>query len=223
METPQYTNVVGKKFHEDRSVRTFPGNTVISKITPEMPIYPGLVEAQRQLKAVDTAGKYAFLPPSSFHMTVMEGLCDQARTPERWSTKLALDLPLTHVNQFMVACFAKISLPHAFTMRIVRLGFSQVLVVVLEAANEETADALQQFREHFSTETGIRFPDHETYTYHISLAYNVMVLTSEEEHMFEDARRTIQQALITTYPRVELGRPRLTFFENMFRFDDADM
>ena len=30
----QYTGFVGQKFNEDGSVRRFPGNTVISKITP---------------------------------------------------------------------------------------------------------------------------------------------------------------------------------------------
>ncbi len=222
MEKSQYTKFIGEKFHKNGSVRTFPGNTVISKITPDMPIYAGLVEAQRQLMAADKAGKYAFLPPSSFHMTVMEGVCDQVRTPERWSTKLALDMPLTQVNQFIFDCFARMSLPHAFTMRIAGAVFSRFPVLVLEPANAETTDSLQNFREQFSLETGIRFPNHDTYTFHISLAYNLIFLTPDEERLFEGTRRKIQQELFTTYPSFELGIPRLTYFENMFRFDDAD-
>ncbi len=62
MEAPQYTKAVGKKFYKDGSVRRFPGNTVISKILPSLPIYAGLVDAQKRLKAADSMGKYVFFP-----------------------------------------------------------------------------------------------------------------------------------------------------------------
>ena len=217
----KYTRFVGEKFHEDGSVRAFPGNTVISKITPDMPIYVGLVEAWERLKAVEFAGKYAFLPPTSFHMTVMEGLCEQVRTPEQWSTKLSLHMPLAEVNQFMRDCFSRILLPRTLTMRIVSGVFSQLIVLYLEPADTDTAQALKTFRDQFSRETGIRFPRHDAYTYHISLAYNLIPLAASEEHMIQEEQQEIQHALSIKYPSFQLGRPRLTFFENMSQFEDA--
>lgn len=59
MDKSKYTRFVGVKFNDDGSVRAFPGNTVISKITVEMPIYTGLVAAQDKLKTLDFAGKYS--------------------------------------------------------------------------------------------------------------------------------------------------------------------
>ena len=219
METPQYTKAVGQKFYKDGSVRPFPGNTVISKISSSMPIYAGLVEAQERLKAADTTGKYVFLPPSSFHMTVMEGLCDQVRTPERWSHKLDLQMPLTEVNQFIFNCFGRLSPPSTFTMRISRTTIPRWLVIVVEPANTETSQSLQRFREQFSQETGIRFPNHETYTYHISLAYNLLRLTAGEERIIHGVQQEVQHALSTQYPSIALYTPQFTYFENMFRFD----
>lgn len=221
MEQKQYTKAVGEKFHEDGSVRAFPGNTVISKITADMPIYAGLVEAQERLKAVDAAGKYVFLPPASLHMTVMEGLCDQVRTPERWSQKLALHANWNDVNQFMFDCFSRMSPPHSLTMRIAGFNFSRWPVLVLEPANPETTRALQNFREQFSQETGIRFPNHETYTFHISLAYQLIVLPNDAEGLLRETQQELYQTLSATYRVFELNTPRLTYFENMFRFDDA--
>jgi hypothetical protein len=216
-----FTKAVGEKFHEDGSVRSFPGNTVISKITPDIPIHAGLAKAQERLKAADAAGKYVFLPPSSFHMTEVEGLCDQVRTPEHWSSKLPLEMPLVEVNRYVFDCFARLALPPSFTMRISRLTYPRFLAIILEPANAETARSLHDFREQFSLETGIRFPDHETYSYHISLAYCLVQLTADEEGMIHAKQQELQQSLSAAYPSIELGRPRLTCFENMFRFDDA--
>jgi hypothetical protein len=220
MDQQQYTRFVGEKFHEDGSVRAFPGNTVISKVMPDMPLYSGLMEAQKQLKAVGFSRKYAFLLPSSFHMTIMEGLCEQVRTPEQWSTKLALHLSMDEVNQFMRDCFARMSPPHMLTMRIVEGTFAQSLVFILEPADAETAQGLKGFREQFSRETGIRFSDHDTYTYHIALAYNLITLTALEDILIQKEQQEIQRALSVANPVIKLGKPRLTYFENMFQFDD---
>ncbi len=219
METPKYTNAVGQKFYHDGSVRPFPGNTVICKIPPSLPIYAGLVEAQERLRAADRTGKYVFLPPSSFHMTVIEGLCDQVRTPEQWSRKLDLQVPWPAVNQFMFECFTRLSCPSSLTMRMSHITIPGGLAIVLEPANTETSQSLQRFREDFSQETGIRFPNHETYTYHIGLAYNLLWLTGDEERLMHGAQQTLQSALSTRYPSMTFDTPHFTYFEDMFRFD----
>lgn len=218
MKPPKYTKAVGQKFNRDGSVRRFPGNTVIAKIPPSLPIYAGLVEAQERFRAADSSGKYVFLPPSSFHMTVIEGLCDQVRTPELWSRKLDLALPLADVNEFMLECFARLSRPSSFTMRISQTTFPRWLAIVLEPADTETSQSLQRFREEFSRETGIRFPNHDTYTYHISLAYELLWLTADEERTIHNVQQEVQSTLATRYPTIVLGRPQLTYFEDMFRF-----
>jgi hypothetical protein len=80
---------------------------VIATIGPSLPIYSGLAEAQERLTAADSSGNCAFPPPSGFHMTVREGLCDQVRTPEFWLCQADLQLPLVDLNQFVVECFAE--------------------------------------------------------------------------------------------------------------------
>jgi hypothetical protein len=219
MRPPKYTKAVGQKFYQDGSVRPFPGNTVIAKVLPSLPIYAGLVEAQERFRAADSSGKYVFLPPSSFHMTIIEGLCDQVRTPELWSHKLDLQLPLAEVNQFILECFTRLSRPSSFTMRISQTTIPRWLVIKLEPANSETSQSLQRFREEYSQETGIRFPNHDRYTYHISLAYNLLQLTADEERMIHSVQQEVQSTLAKRYPSIALDEPHLTTFEDMFRFD----
>ncbi len=217
----QYTKAVGQKFHKDGAVRQFPGNTIISKIPPSLPIYAGLVAAQEKLQLADISSKYVFLPPSSFHMTVIEGMCDQVREPHKWSTALDLQMSFPAVNRFMAKCAAKLSYPASLSMTISPQTIAGWLVIILEPADAAVAQSLYQFREQFSQETGIRFPNHETYTFHISLAYNLLYLTPDEEHLMHNAQQEVQQTLSEQYPIITLPRPCLTYFEDMFRFDNA--
>jgi len=221
MSGTRYTWAVGQKFNEDGSVRRFAGNTCISRITEDMPLYTGLMEVQKRMKALECAGKYGFLPPSSFHMTVIEGVCDQVRKAERWSSKLPLDTPLEEFNQRMLEWFAKLSPPDSFTMRVAGADFSKLQYIALEAASQETTLSLKEFRDAFSEETGIRFPDHDTYRFHMSLAYKLIHLTPEEEEVIKENELEVQQELVEKYPTFKLPSPVLTVFDNMFRFDDA--
>jgi hypothetical protein len=58
MEKPRYMGCVGQKFNEDGSVREFPGNTVISKITPDMPIYTGLELRKPRLTSFESMFRF---------------------------------------------------------------------------------------------------------------------------------------------------------------------
>lgn len=220
MEKPQYTRHVGQKFNEDGSVRAFPGNTCISKIVPEMPIYTGLVQLQERLKELDVDGKYGFLPPSSFHMTVIEGVCDQFRRPENWSSKLPPDMPLADVTEFVLERYKKLTPPASMRMQVARTYFQGLLLVILKPADTETAQALKSFRDQFAAETGIRFKNHDDYTFHISLAYRLIEMTPEEEQPFVDLQEEAARKLQAAYPTFELRKPSLTTFQSMFQFDD---
>lgn len=139
MEKSECTRAVGQKFNPDGSVRRFAGNTVISKIAPQAPMFQSLVNAQERLKNASWASKYASLPTSSFHMMVIEGLCDQARKPELWSSKLAIDLPLDQVNAFVPERFPSLSLPQRIEMRIRTAETPRWLTIGVEPADAETA------------------------------------------------------------------------------------
>lgn len=219
MARVQFTGAVGQKFNEDGSVRYFPGNTCISKISPDMPVYAGLVEVQGKLKALDTENKYGFLPPSSFHMTVIEGVCDQVRKPANWSSELPLDMPLPEVTEFVLERYRKLTPPEGIRMRIMRANFANLHTIRLEPADSATAQALREFRDQFATATGIRFPNHDNYAFHISLAYRLIEMTQEEERPFKELQDEMGPELRARYPVLEMRPPVLTRFDSMFRFD----
>ena len=115
------SSTYGKKFSEGGRVLEFPGNTVICRISPQSKQFHLLVRIRQQLKAQPWAEKFFFLPPSSYHMTVFEGVCDQVRQPERWTVKLPLDAKLEEVDTFFVEAWKDVKKPSTIDMSYFRM------------------------------------------------------------------------------------------------------
>ncbi|MEM7119100.1 MAG: DUF1868 domain-containing protein [Chloroflexota bacterium] len=213
----QPTTAVNQKFHADGTVRAFPGNTIICFCPPDSHTYEQVEWLQAEMKKLPFAHKFGFLPPSSFHMTVMELLCDQVRVAERWSAGLSLAAPLTEMDAFFMARVPQIEPPAALRMRF--KGISQwSLALYLEPADEETAVSLRTYRQAVSEKTAVRFSDHDTYEYHISIAYRLYHLTDAEEAELESRLRPLSETLQAQFDLFQPPPPQLTFFDDMFAF-----
>jgi hypothetical protein len=215
--TTHYTYHVGEKFHEDGSVRTYPGATVICFASPDDAICRAGERLQAELRAQPYGGKFALLPPSSFHMTVFSLLLDAKRTREEWSMRMPLDSPLAEMDAFFVLTVATVPPPRSFRMCTTFVG-GHGLSFRLSPADEATYLALRAYRSLLSGATGVRHPDFETYEYHLTLAYQLQVLTPDEERAFRAWRDAQGDALRCELGVFETPPPVLTFFDDMFRF-----
>ena len=217
-ENHQYTSHVGRKFNADGSPRLFPGTTIISFIPDDSSVWATLHELQATLSAQPYAHKFAPLPPSSFHMTVMSLLNDQGRRAENWSKHLHLDTPLQSVDAFLVERMPTVPVPNGFDMAFSRLPSTGGLSLYIEPADDETDAALSAYRNQIADVTGVRHPDHETYRYHISLAYRLIVLTDAEQQVHEQLLQAYERQIRANLGRFRVGPPQLTFFDTMFEF-----
>ncbi|MEL6271848.1 MAG: DUF1868 domain-containing protein [Chloroflexota bacterium] len=218
MTVERNTPHVGEKFNADGSVRTFPGNTVICFAHPEEPLYQMAEWVQQHLLKQPFAHKYALLPPDSFHMTIMPMLCDQVRKPEQWSAHLPLDCTLEHADQFIAERVNSIVPPENFRMAFDRVAARGGLSIDLIPADQQTAIALWTYRNALSEATGIHFPDHNSYGFHLSLAYKITELTPGEHwHLLQylDECNTYVQPRVSDF---NTRRPYVTYFDDMFRF-----
>lgn len=218
MSSPQYTRHVGEKFYPDGSARTFPGNTIICFVEPERhaSIFDACVWAQEQLRGMSCEHKFGFLPPDSFHMTVIELVCDQVRLPQKWSRYLSLEISLKESDRFFLANVARVPAPTGFRMRY-KLTHEPATIQV-EAADAETEESLRQYRKQIAEATGVWHPNHNRYTFHISLAYLLIKLTPEEEAEYQATLAKINARLEKTFGIFETSSPQLTFFDDMFKF-----
>lgn len=210
---------VGRKFHADGTVRRFPGNTIICPVGPDAPQYDEICAVQTRALARRFGPKLAPLPPSSFHVTVFDGLCDEERVPEHWSSRIPLDAPLEETDRLLSEWLAPLRGPERLNMELAGLGSFEVgLNLELRPADEVSAAGLADFREAVARATGIRHPGFERYAFHLSLAYLLYELDGEELADYRELAAETEARLAQSFGVLELGRPQLTFFEDMFAF-----
>lgn len=217
----QYTHHVGEKFHEDGSVRQYPGSTVICFADPDSALYQAGITVQDALSAQPFGHKFALLPPSSFHMTVFSLILDARRVLPLWSVFLPVDTPLKQMDQFFIERVAAVDPPDNFRMCLTYIG-GKGLSFRLSPADEGTYEALRDYRGRISEVTGVRYPDHDTYEFHLTLAYNLIVLTDDENRAFAEWKLKLGEALRCEVGVFDTGAPQLTFFDDMFAFLTID-
>jgi len=167
------------------------------------------------------AEAFAILPPDSFHMTVIDLVCDQVRDPAHWSSELPQDLPLDQVDAFMTRRLERITWPSPPEMRVIGLGSlggDHTLRLILEPTDMAQASALQNFRDEASQATAVRLPTHDRYAFHVSLAYPLVILGGGQLDAYARFEQQVTPRLRRRLAEVSLGAPYLTLFPDMFSF-----
>lgn len=216
-----FTAEVGRKFHADGLPRRFAGNTIVCMLDPAGAQYRLACRLQDRLRAQPFGRKFSLLPPDSLHMTVIELLLDEVRRPDKWSARLPLDAPLSATDRFFLQTVPRVPAPPAFRMRYQRVSCHRNIGIHLEPADAASAAAVRGYRDAVSAATGVRFPDHDTYQFHISLAYRLIELDQAEDaalaRLFSESDADARSA----FGLFEPGPPQLSFFDDMFRFVPA--
>lgn len=204
---------VGTKFYQDGSVRPFPGLTVVCMLPTTAPQHAQLLMLQRALAAQPWGRHFALLPPGSLHMTVFDLVCDQLRDSARWTSLAPLAAPLSEVRSLFAERVPPVISDQPLRMRLATLTDWQVTAkAVLEPADDATATLLGAQREALSLASGVRHLGHDTYRFHISLAYCLHDPPAEEVDAFLGS---YQLDLGT----IALPPPQLVSFPDMGRFD----
>ncbi len=216
--TVEYTAAVGTKFFADGSVRAFPGNSIVSEVKKETKQHPLLKTIQDELMSASFGSAFTCLPPSSYHMTIFDLVCDQVRQKENWSSLIPLDLPLPEVDKKLEELVAPLEKPTPLNMVFDHFELEKTIGTILVPADEATKAALSSYREKVSSATGIRHPNHETYFFHISLAYILRKLSANEERALKEWVITVDHRLEKNFGTLELPPPELVFFPHMHSF-----
>ncbi|KLN63904.1 MULTISPECIES: DUF1868 domain-containing protein [Vibrio] len=216
-----YAPAVGIKFNQDGTVRQFPGNTFICHVDQSSELIILLEWAQNELKQMQCGAKFSFLPISSMHMTVFEGICDQVRSPEKWTTKLPLDTPLAHATDLFATEVSQIGAHSGFEME-----FDYVYncptggtSIRLKPATESSRLALVNCRERLRTSTGINMPEFDSYHFHITLSYRILELDEGEKQELQQTSERIEERFKQAFGRLRHGAVEFCRFDNMFKFE----
>lgn len=207
---------IGLKFDEAGEVLPTPGNTTICHIAPQSTAHAALVRAQNTLRAGPLADAFTFLPPASFHMTIFEGVIDYTRERPRWPSHLPLETPVEQVTHDFDKRLQGLGLAQTFRTRPlgIRAGFS----VAMAGATADDEALLRRTREQLREATGIARPDHDSYAFHITLAYLLRWLSEDEAQSVVALSRKAGQTLIAEAPEISLGPVEFCAFDTMHHF-----
>lgn len=213
---------IGHKFNADGSVRRYPGNTIISPVPPDSQLQRSLVAVRDRLRQGDFSPRLAFLPPSSYHMTVFGGALDQARGDGAWPRTLPPDAPLEACHQLFFEKLRRFDLacdpPFRFRFAPPESAADPRISLKLEPVDAAEERRLRDLRDRLAAALDLREPDHDRYFFHISLHYLVDWMSAAELAAYRKARADSIDMLRSAVPLVEMGAPKFCLFEDMFAF-----
>lgn len=210
------TNLTQAKFKPNGDFNAFAGNTVVANLYDNEQVMTAVFALQELYKTLPFIDKFTLTPPRSIHMTVMELLCDQNRQLDFWSKFLPLDLPIEKVSAFFGEKLSHFPLKNeSLTMKVTGIGRQNIL---LEPADEASRQRLEDIRHYISITTGVIFPNHNNYQFHITIGYIREELTADEQVYFDDFRDRAVQVLLEHLTEVGIHRIDYTTFEDMTAF-----
>ncbi|RSL94351.1 hypothetical protein CDV31_014339 [Fusarium ambrosium] len=223
-ERPPYPTGVPFKFAPDGTVQHYPGNTTVCHIPPSSPLIPGLRKIYDSLSSHPTFSKVLrLLPPSSWHMTVFDGVREKECEPGMWPPGLAKQ-PLhestadfsKRLRQFGLNLEAEgLAPPYRMAVRGFDLPATVGVGLRVEGATPGEERRMRRLRDRLGDTLGFKAPNHETYRFHITIAYLL-------RHIDGNDRDEFHRVLMMQVPDVEmdfeLGRVEFCLFENMLAF-----
>jgi hypothetical protein len=213
-----YPQWIGHKFELDGTVQAFAGNTILSHIPKESDIFQALSRIHEDIKGSGFADLFALLPPPSYHMTILEGVCDTIRDPDHWPRDLALDAPLSECTALFDMKLASFILESKATFEVTIKGWTAVedgIGLHVVPINDTEEARLLDLRDKLSDCLQIRFPNHVGYGLHVSMGYTLRFLSKEQELGIMAFLNSCLEKLPKTF---ELGPVEFCTFADMFAF-----
>ena len=218
MQDIHYTDAVGYKFNRDGTFKQFIGATIVSHLDTNSNIFTEVEVVSKKIQETDIAYKYAFLPAPSYHMTnfVLYNDHPSDRVGKGWSTKIQNDTPSHVIDKTIYDMLSSIIFPQSYCMKLKNIADNSFRII---PATKETAETLSMFRDACAEATGIYFPDHETYEFHISYAYNIITLNTKEKTILQNILMKETKRIQSILPEFEIPAPEYCTFNDMSHFE----
>lgn len=212
-----------EKFDHNGNARPFAGSTVLCRLTEGSdPIsYSAFCRLAGALATTAFSPKIAFLPASSYHMTLLGCVTDKDRDPAHWPSGLPINASIESCHQHV-------------ERRLIRATSIGPELVVVEPDQERpiVCDHLLKVRlrphgrgEHarllrsrteIANALGLR-PPSSLADLHITIGYPIAPLTPAEEAQFEEISAAYEIELRAT--KIHLAPAELCTFEDMLAFE----
>ena len=204
------------KFDHNGKPLAFPGCSIISKIPIKSDLFYEIKLLQLKYKDLNPDKAYTYLPETSFHMTLFDCCNVNTVNTPYWPKKIVEDNNYTKIAYLLSKRIKKYIFPDKFDLKLKKLfgGYS----IILEGNTNKDEKIIRGCRNKLSDLLGIRFENHDTYTFHITLAYILRKLKGDEIKKLIKTNSRLQDIFIKNFPIIQIEKPVLCTFENMYEF-----
>jgi hypothetical protein len=177
------------------------------------------------LRSSSFGNKLAVLPSDSYHVTILGGPNDQDRRKYGWPSDIPISAPIAECNRVIGERIARFRMHTVLPIRFC-LDKEKTLApqrpsglqLVPADANEKLK--IRTLRDRMADEVfRYRAADHDTFGFHISLAYQMRGLAAVERREYQSILMQHLPAIVAAAPVIEFGSPEFCTFENMYRFE----
>jgi hypothetical protein len=205
------------KFDINGNAKDYQGNTIISFLNSELyDIYREGVLVREAFMKSEISKSFAFLPPSSFHVTILQLCREIDRGTSIWPKIFSPSEPFSNIDEKLKRIVDEIPKPHG-----VKVEVDQCFPVYirLKTSSEEDERKIRTYREEVSRATGIKHPGHNEYAFHMTFSYKISELTLKEEALEKDLCDKYTEILKNNIAPFELPVPEFVIFNNMLSYE----
>ncbi|MBZ9988260.1 DUF1868 domain-containing protein [Mesorhizobium sp. BH1-1-5] len=208
---------LGTRYDASGNFLLEPGNTVVSHLVKGSPSEAAVIEVRERMLAMPDADRLAFTPISSLHMTLFQGIIEYRRRLPYWPSDVPLDTGIDDMTRLYLERLQGFEGHGRFKVKIVEVVPTGLTVA---GATAEDSQILKAWRDALSVPFGYSHPDHETYAFHITFAYQIRRLADERAAAWQDLFDDCLSFLEREAPVIELRPPAFCSFSDMKHFEE---
>ena len=204
------------KFDNSGKPLPFPGCSIICKIPIKSDLFYEIKLLQSKYKEFNPDQAYTYLPHTSFHMTLFDCCNINTLNTQYWPDNITKDNNYKIISNLLSKRIKDLKFPEKFNLKLKKLfgGYS----MILEGNTKKDEKIIRDYRNKLSTLLGIRFENHETYSFHITLAYILRKLKDDEIKKLIKINGRLLEEFVTKKPIIQIKKPELCTFENMYEY-----
>lgn len=205
------------KFDDTGTPLPYYGNTIVSYLnSTEHPIFEEAEKAWGRLKNTSFSSCLAFLPPDSFHMTVLTLCREIDRGTPYWPPEVSKTACFQEIDAFLKEKMKSVPVPKGIVMEVEEC---EEIRIILKPHNKAGEEKLRIYRDRVAEATGIRHPWHEDFRYHLSLAYRIKPLSEEQKEVKTAVCQQLTRELKTRVKPFLLPEPEFVIFNDMMSYE----
>lgn len=194
-----------------------PGNTVVCHLVPGSATQQVLIDARARYRAMPDAGRLAFTPVESYHMTLFQGIIEGRRSFPYWPAEVASDTSIPEMTAIFNKRLELFAGGPAFEVEAIAALPSGLVVEGVSAADRH---GLAKWRDALADVFGYRHPDHDSYQFHITMAYMIDWIDDAALPAWQAMLDEVLDDILRRAPVLELRAPAFCSFEDMNWFEE---